>query len=238
MQRLINYFLQVILRIFFKPILKEEKDPYVKKVIELYKKSSFTYFFAKIRIWDSPFQQVERLIPKKGLILDLGCGDGFFSNYLAIKSPQRKIVGIELNSNRIKDANKKIKNAKFVQDNVLSTKFEKSNVILMFHLLHHLPTRVEQEKLIEKCHLSLEKNGKMVIVEVDKKPLSKFLFSHLADKVIVPILFENKLIDYNINYRGSSEWIKLLKKHKMKVRFIRADKEKPFSHIILECYKT
>lgn len=234
MQRLINFLLQRILRVFFKLILKEEKDPYIKKIIDLYKKNGFTYLFAKIRIWDSPFAEVERFIPKRGTILDLGCGDGFFANYLALKSSKRKVIGIEINKDRVKDANKGLENTQFIKEDVTKSKLNYVDVILMFHLLHHLHSKKAQISLIKYCVKKLKKDGKLLIVEVDRKPLVKYLFSYLIDTIIVPILFDKKLTDFNIHYRSQDEWIKLLKSFNLKISTRKADTGKPFSHIIIE----
>lgn len=237
MQKIVNLLLQTVLRIFFKSILKDEKDPYLTKIINLYKKDGFISIFAKIRIWDTPFIEVEKLISKRGLILDLGSGDGIFSNYLAVKSSQRKIIGIELNKERIKDAQKGLPNTKFIKGNALKAKLPAANEVLMYHLLHHLPTKKDQEKLILKCSEILNRNGKMIIVEVDKKPFFKFLFAHITDKILVPILFENKFLDLKINYRDRFEWKSLFESYSWKVRVINVHKDRPYSHIILYCYR-
>lgn len=237
MQKLISIFLQSILKIFLTPFLKEEKNPYLNKIINLYKKDGFAAFFAKVRIWDSPFEQVERFVPKKGLIIDLGCGDGFFSNYLAIKSPLRKIVGVEINRNRIKIADKGFKNTKFITGDVTKKKIKSADTILMFHLLHHLLAPLDQIDLIKDCVRKLSKGGKLIIIEVDTKPIHKYLFSNLTDKVIVPILFERKFFDFNIHYRSAIEWRDILAKHGLKTTILRADKDKPFSHIIIQAKK-
>ncbi|EKD90405.1 MAG: hypothetical protein ACD_31C00005G0031 [uncultured bacterium] len=233
MKDLIKKILIFFLKVFFYKILKQEINKDINKIIELYKKDGFSSFFVKIRIWDSPFKETEKFVPKNGRILDLGCGDGFFSNYLAITSFEREVVGIELNKSRIKDANKGIKNTKFIPGNVLSVKFMKAEAVLLFHLLHHLPSYNDQIMLLKKSNNFIKPGGKLILVEVDKKPFLKYLFSYITDSLIVPLLFDNKFVDPKIYYRDKNEWKKIMEELGFKVKVFKLDKSKPFSHVIL-----
>src|SRR3990172_9299706 len=99
----------------------------IDKTISLYAKSGWKKWFAKIRFWDAPFEQVEKIIPKRGVIVDLGCGEGIFTNFLALSSNQRRIVGVERDRERYMQADKGIRNVKFVLGDVLKTKILKSD---------------------------------------------------------------------------------------------------------------
>lgn len=54
-----------------------------------------------IRWWTCPFAAVEQLVPRDGDVLDLGCGHGHFSMYLALTSPGRRIVGVDIDGHKI-----------------------------------------------------------------------------------------------------------------------------------------
>src|SRR5574344_597449 len=77
----------------------------IKKTISLY-----PYFFFKIylifRSIILPVSKIESLLPKKGTILDVGCGYGFTSIFFALKNKNRKIIGSEINSKRVLIAQK------------------------------------------------------------------------------------------------------------------------------------
>ncbi len=77
----------------------------------------------------------------------------------------------------------------------------------------------------------------MIIVEIDRKPLLKYLLTWIVDRSVFPILFEGKNYSSEIFYRGGNEWKVLLEKMGFNVRVITAHKGKPFSHIILVCEK-
>lgn len=236
---LINLVLKIILKIFFVVFFagKKNDDRRAEKIIKLYESNDFSGTFTKIRLWDAPFKQIEKLVPKKGLIIDLGCGDGIMSNYLAIEDPKRKIIGIELNKGRIKVADKGLKNTKFISGDILKKDVPSADIILLLHVFHHLLSFNEQELLIKKIYQKLKKNGKLIIAEIDTKPFLKYWFTYLVDVVVVPILFEGKIFSEKIFYRSEKEWMNLLTNNGFKCKVVSMEKGKPFSHITFECIK-
>lgn len=238
LRKLFQIVVKIFFSIFFRFVKIEQRlDEDFKKTIELYQGDGFGELFVKIRAWDAPYAEVEKLIPSSALVLDLGCGDGLLSNYLAISSSERKIVGIELNKERIKKADKGLKNTRFIRKDILSLKLPEVEVILLIHVLHHLSSRKCQEILLKRIAESLHGEQKLVILEVDKKPLLKFLFSWITDAIIVSILFERKLFTANFFYRKTSEWRKLLENLGFHVRARKIHKGMPFSHVLIVAAK-
>jgi tRNA1(Val) A37 N6-methylase TrmN6 len=66
------------------------------------------------RFCHAPYHLVETLVPKKGKIIDLGSGYGFFSNMLGLASPDREVIGVELNERKSQYADRNVKNVKFI----------------------------------------------------------------------------------------------------------------------------
>jgi 2-polyprenyl-6-hydroxyphenyl methylase/3-demethylubiquinone-9 3-methyltransferase len=60
-----------------------------------------TQLFIRIRLLLSDLYQLENYVPKEGKILDIGCGHGLLSNLLAINSPQREVLGIDIDAKKI-----------------------------------------------------------------------------------------------------------------------------------------
>jgi tRNA G46 methylase TrmB len=111
-------------------------------LFSLYNLNGWKSYFIKIRFWDAPFTLVEQLVPKSGTIIELGCGEGCFTNYMGLSSSKRNILGIEL-SDRVLDADKGLPNVRYKKGNALSAQFPKCNAIVAFHLLHHLLSFLE-----------------------------------------------------------------------------------------------
>ena len=229
---LLIFFVRVFFKIYFGVFGRPKINSNLRKVLRLYKGRGFIGDFSLIRIWDAPFETLEKLIPKSGDVVDLGCGDGILSNYLAVSSRKRKVLGIELNKNRVREADRGLKNSKFIQGNILQKNFSKSDAIVLTHVLHHLTSYGDQEKLLRKCRQNLKRGGKLVITEIIERPILKFLFSALTDIIIVPVLFSGKLIDTEIHYRSFSGWKKFLENEGFKYSYEIMHKGMPFCHVI------
>lgn len=238
---MIKGLLEFNLRIFFNTLFFFDRRSWnsldSQKVSMLYKGYGFSELFAKIRIWDAPLERIAKLVSKEGVVVDLGCGDGLFTNYLALNSAKRKVIGIEINPQRLKEAEKGIKNVKFKGGDILKAEIPPADTILLIHVLHHLSSYQQQIQILKQCQTKLRKNGKLIIVEIVKRPFLKYLLTWFVDVVIFSILFEGKKINSQIFYRDEKGWKELLKELGFSVVAQRAAKGKPFSHMIFSCRK-
>src|SRR5260221_7765305 len=103
-RNLISKFVEILVGQDF--IKNKIKDKNAKKIIDLYSTTAYTRNFVKFRFWFGPLHELNRLVPRKGVILDLGSGEGILANFLAVNSVKRKMIGIEINKSRVKEANK------------------------------------------------------------------------------------------------------------------------------------
>lgn len=227
----------IFFRVFFIVAGKPKVSHNLQKAIGLYRGNDFGEVFALIRAWDAPYEIIDKIVGKSERVVDLGSGDGLLGNYLAISSRKRKIYGVELNPIRAGLANKGIKNAFFKKGNILKTSIPRCDVIILAHVLHHLPSKNDQLNLISKISKRLTKNEKLIVLEIDKRPLVKYLFTWLTDAVTVPIIFEGKLFTHNFFYRSSNEWEKILLYYGFEVKLKSIHKGMPFSHVLIEAVK-
>lgn len=219
--------------IFFSLFPQKKISSKLRETINLYKGEGFGEAFAKIRIWDAPYESIDRIVNKKALVLDLGCGDGTLSNYLALSSAKRMIYGIDINKNRIKEADRGLKNTVFQQGDITKIKLIKPDVLILAHVLHHLKSKEAQIKFLQKISNNLKKGSELIILEIDNRPLLKYVFTWVTDAVTVPILFERKLFDLKFFYRESGEWKKILTGLGFDVKLRHVHKGMPFSHILI-----
>lgn len=236
-EKFIKWMLTIFFGILFQFNNNSKNSPNLNKLIKLYQTGGFSETFSKIRIWDAPIEMIEKIVPKKGIILDLGCGDGLLANYLAIARSKNLIIGIENNLIRITEARRGLKNTKFLKGDILKNKFPSADVILLVHVLHHLPSYETQINLLEKCKHKLKNGGELIIVEINNRPILKFILTWLIDVIVFPIIFEKKIFNFNIFYRSEKEWQICLKNSGFNVKTITAHHNKPFSHFIFYCKK-
>lgn len=234
---IVYIFLRVIFKVYFKIVGEPKFNKNITKTIRLYAENDFTGWFKNIRFWDAPYSKVEKLIPDKGQIVELGCGEGMFSNYLAISSSRRKVFGFDIDRTRIKQADRGLKNTIFKKADVTKLNLPQSDCIVMFHLLHHLLSPNLQTNLIKKSINSLKKDGKLIIVEINNKPFFKYLVTWLTDHLLIAWLFEKRLYEPNIYFRSEKQWLKLFSEFDLKCKVYSVNRNMPFSHIIFECSK-
>jgi len=140
--------------------------------------------YLKLRPLIIPFELIEDHVPQKGTIVDVGCGFGIFANYLALKSKKRKVIGIDLVEKRISLANKtygNISNLSFFCGDITDTKIPSADVITAVDVFHHIPTLELQTKLLKSCFSVLSENGKLIIKDLDTKPLWKHWWNWIHD---------------------------------------------------------
>lgn len=168
------------------------------------------YFF--LRELTLPSSIFDVTLPKQGCILDLGCGTGPVSLYLALSSSKRSVIGWDIDIKRIKTAKK-------IAQNFPNLNFELKNAggrinikdikgVVASDFLHHLNFN-QQEKTIRNISEALSRNGVFVIKEVDKSQKIRSLCSLFWDRFFYPT-------DTSY-FRTKNDWLKLLKKYKFNV---------------------
>ncbi len=112
------------------------------QLLERYKPlSAWESFYLRTRWRLCPFETVESHVPRKGRILDFGCGYGMLSNFLALKSPGRQVLGIDLNEARIEVAKRSSKGhpeVSFQLGDVRDFQGIPFDAVVMTDVLHHI----------------------------------------------------------------------------------------------------
>lgn len=204
------------------------KDGFIKK---LYNDSLWVFIFTRVRFWTGSFLQLETLVPQKGKILDLGCGYGIFTNYLAVSSRKREILGVDIDPQKIAHADKGVRNVSFSVGDATKMRLENLDGIVLHNVLHHLNSYEEQERLIRNCVLTLKEKGTLLIVEVDNKPLWKLVLGRLTDF----LMYKGQ----PVYYRYKKNMLKLLCRY-FSPKNIRVEilKNNPFPQVVYICKKT
>lgn len=159
------------------------------KLFSLYRKQSLIKaFWVFLRVAILPASKIDKIIPKEGTILDIGCGNGGLANYLAIGFPRRKLIGIDFSKGRIIDALKTVEGGRkviFINADVTRVNIPKVKAYLLVDVLHHI-SYVKQEKLLSYLARNLSKDSILVIKDVDNSNTLPFLYGHLFEKILYP----------------------------------------------------
>lgn len=204
---------------------------FVRLTTELYARNKWTHLFAAVRFWTGSYSEIERMVPKKGTILDLGCGYGIFANYLALASPSRKMIGIDTDRKKIKNACKGVLNTSFKVGDATKMKIKNLTAIILHDVLHHLNSYTQQEQLIKDCKNMLKRNGILIIVEVNNTPLWKLILGRATDF----LMYKGQ----QVYYRYKKNMLKLLQNYFSR-KFIYSEnlQNSPYPHVVYICQKT
>jgi len=194
--------------------------------------STWETFYLRTRWRLCPFELVESHVPQKGRILDFGCGYGMLSNFLALKSPERRVLGIDLNRARIEVAERSSKEhpaVSFQLGDVRDFQGIPFDAVVMTDVLHHIDddnVRVLL-RIIRSC---LSDHGTLVVLDVDRSPLRKFCTTYLIDRLLN--------LTRSLHYRSRDLLILLLGQSGFQVQeVVCADRDLPLSDVIYLCGK-
>jgi len=203
------------------------------ELLERYKPlSAWESFYLRTRWRLCPFETVESHVPGKGRILDFGCGYGMLSNFLALRSPHRQVLGIDLNKDRIEVAMRSSKGhpaVSFQLGDVRDFQGIPFDAVVMTDVLHHIDEdRVRVLlRIIRAC---LSDDGTLVVLDVDRSPLRKFYTTYLIDRLLN--------LTRSLHYRSKEVLVHLLEGSGFRVRqVVPADQDLPLSDVIYLCGK-
>lgn len=126
------------------------------------------YMRVKVR-FEGWYDRYDRLLPREGLIVDLGCGYGAMSYMLALLSDRRRIVGYDYDEEKILlarnsfSANERIE---FECGDIRTIELPEADAFVISDVLHYLDA-ASQQKIIKSAIEKLRKGGVLIIKDGD-----------------------------------------------------------------------
>lgn len=152
-------------------LLQEVNTPSVlrRKVKRLYRYQGI--FIEQFVYWkmkkDPMFEWLNRVVPRRAFVLDLGCGYGPASHWLAYGSNERSFLGIDYDENKIRVAKRSGADhprVRFETGDILATEYPPSDVVLLLDVLHYwVPEK--QQLILNKVARALKPGGCLVLRE-------------------------------------------------------------------------
>src|SRR5262249_55591634 len=86
-------------------LVPDMSDRTARAVRRAYSRSSWAVRLHLAGRWRTcPFPAVEEAVPRRGTILDAGCGHGLFTLYLERRSAERRLAGVDIDARKLPDA--------------------------------------------------------------------------------------------------------------------------------------
>lgn len=187
------------------------------------KKFPLLYDFLRFSIL--PLKEIDKSLPDKGKIIELGCGEGVIAKYLA-QNPKRDVIGIDNDKKRLPKTG--FQNLQFKEADIRNYDFNETKGIVVSDVLHHLNFD-DQKKIFSKISRSFKKDNVLVIKEIDTQEFIRSRLSRFWDFVFYP---QDK-----IYYWSSKKLQNYLTKLNFKVDIFRPTRFFPGSTTLFVCTK-
>lgn len=185
----------------------------------------------------APYLQLANFVPKRGKILDLGCGLGNFSHVLCLTGNRRRVVGIDFDKKRIELAQKTVtknENLVFRCADLRSMSFEKSDGVVLFDVLHHIDYNFHKG-LLARIFQALKKGGVLLMIESEDHPKWKYFIWRVWELVALGLSITR---GGSLSLRSRKDLKRMLKKIGFKTKAISYHQGRLFPHLLYICRKT
>ncbi len=128
------------------------------------------YLRIKVKLEQS-YGIFEQIVPKQGHIVDAGCGYGFLTYVLAMRSSQRQLLGIDYDADKIVTAqNTYIRNEKtdFMCADITRYDFPQADCYILSDVLHYIAFE-QTEQIMMQLSVKLNAGGTIIVRDADTK---------------------------------------------------------------------
>lgn len=138
------------------------------------------------RWYGTPFSEVEPWVPRVGTVVDVGCGFGLFAAILALASPERSVVGLDLDAQKIARGNAIFAGVPTMRLAVGTAEdaLPPCDAVVFYDVLHHLrDTTIE--RALSAAYAALRPGGRIIVKENDTAPRWKRAVAEVQETVAV-----------------------------------------------------
>ena len=114
---------------------------------------------------DPVFPALDSVVPRQGHVLDLGCGYGMASHWLAACTDRRTFLGVDYDENKIRVAQRTAlehTRITFEAHDILEWEYPPCDTVLLVDVLHYW-TPDKQQLILDKVRQALRPGGRLVL---------------------------------------------------------------------------
>jgi len=175
--------------------VRPPRTPAARRALELFEDAPRgDRFHVRARWWTCPLPAVERQVPTSGRILEVGCGHGLLSFYLALTDARREVHGIDIDRHKIALAERAASRLAPGEASVAFTAVEPGEMpdgpfdgIVVNDVLY-LMSAEQRRRVLDDCVERLAADGVLVVKELDVSPRWKYVIGHLQELVATKVL--------------------------------------------------
>src|SRR2546428_9622100 len=147
--------------------------------------------FVHGRAFLSDLAFIERYVPKKVFIVDLGCGHGLFACVLREASPTRRVLGIDLDPRKIDVARGAIQVTlwlRFEVGDIVADTPPRCDAVTIVDVLYLLPFE-QQESVLRNAAAALGEGGPLVVKAQERRLDPRYALTYGQELVTVSLGF-------------------------------------------------
>lgn len=184
-----------------------------------------------VRWWTAPFEALEAEVPRRGAILEIGCGHALFATYLALTSRDRQVRGVDIDADKIEQAGAAIARLGPGEADIAVEHRPSGDVpehaggwdaIVLVDVLYLLSPEARRD-LIGRCVDRLALGGVLVVKEVDTSPRFKAAVAQFQEFLATKV-FRFTATDHDLHFPSADELRHLLVDAGLEVRTDRLDR--------------
>ncbi|MDH5365613.1 MAG: MMPL family transporter [Cyclobacteriaceae bacterium] len=148
---------------------------------------------------ENEYRLFHDLIPKKGKIVDVGCGYGLMSFALAFSGEDREVLAIDYDEDKIdvaKNCPSIPEKLKFEVGDIVKYSYHITDAFVVSDVLHYLTTEAQQQ-LLQNLLNNLSKNGMMIIRDGDSEKTKRHKGTKLTEIISTRIGFNKTQNELN-----------------------------------------
>ncbi len=183
---------------------------------------------------------LERHLPERGLIVDLGCGYGTISHLVSSACMDRSVIGVDMSSRRIEVARSGIdrnNSIEFHAADIREFQIPHCSAVMMIDILYML-TFEEQERLLSRCYEKLYDNGVVVIKDNCKSPYWKYAYASMEDVMKTKLgVYGKEVTENSSRYWDVDDFLELLSRIGFRAVAIPLKSYLPYPGVFYICRK-
>lgn len=174
-------------------------NPYFRKALvsSYIYKGPVTEWYVKVKTkMEDSYSFFHSVLPREGRITDIGCGMGQMDFMLSMYCPERRIIGIDYDADKIAVAQnswllKNLPDLEFRCGNASECELPESNAFVISDMLHYLDVEA-QEALIRRCAEKLLPGGMILVRDSDSENAKGQTVTALSEVFSTRILAFNR----------------------------------------------
>lgn len=141
------------------------------------------------RAFLSDLAVIEAYVPRRGFVVDLGCGDGLFANLLVEVGSQRRVLGIDANEGRIAVARSTVAGRdglRFEVGDIVTAPPPRCDAVTIVDVLYLL-SPADQERVLRNAASALAEGAPLVVKAQESRIDARYALTYAQDLVMAGI---------------------------------------------------